>query len=125
MRHRLDLLQVAVLVPVDKNTRMTEVKASFLEAIAPLSPEDAASSGIPDPGTLGSSGDSIRLFKDSTDDSGEPIWLPLADSATVDKAGLDQGHTVGVSFKTPGESRRRGICYHGGSNASPVLLAAN
>merc|ERR1711939_1180027 len=82
---------------------MREVKASFLEAVRPLSEDEAEQSGIPDPSSLDNA--SVKLWKESADDAGHPIWLPLADTSSVEKAGLDQGHTVGVSFKTGGEER--------------------
>ena len=48
--------------------------------------------------------DNIKLWKQSSDDGSNEIWIGLDNTATVDKSGLDQGHIVGVSIQKDGKA---------------------
>lgn len=84
------------MVPVEKSMTISELKQSFIEASLA-----AASSEEED--ALESKPANIKLFKQGVDTEGNESWVALDDKATVDRAGLDQGHIVGVSFSKEGE----------------------
>lgn len=94
-------------------TTVSQLKSTFIEAIQSSLEELKDSEGLEDDPTTST----IKLFKQSEDEQGIEKWIPLDDSTNVDKAGLDQGHVVGVSFKRDGKrillpqmlpSRRKG-----------------
>lgn len=85
---------------MDSITTVAELKDAFLEAVSagddPRGPEDDTSEAL--------SSDNIKLWKLISAEEGHEAWKGLEDRTTVDKAGLDQGHTVGVSFEKDGMS---------------------
>lgn len=91
--------KVTVTIPVEKTTTIGQLKSTFIEAVAG---QDEINEKIAGGGELGA--ESIKLWKYSSDDDGNEKWIALgSDSATVDRAGLDQSHVVGVSFLENGE----------------------
>lgn len=92
------IFPVSVAVPVTASTKVSELKTILIEAIHTSLEELKDSEGLDEDPTTST----IKLFKQSEDDQGNEKWIPLEDVATVDKAGLDQGHVVGVSFQRDG-----------------------
>ncbi|CAD6569358.1 MAG: hypothetical protein CYPHOPRED_003302 [Cyphobasidiales sp. Tagirdzhanova-0007] len=90
---RLKYDKICVIVPVNKATTCFEMKKSFLEAISAM--DDIGGSTLVT--------DNIKLWKQSSDDGSNEIWIGLDNTATVDKSGLDQGHIVGVSIQKDGD----------------------
>lgn len=90
---------VSVAAPVTSTTTVSQLKSTFIEAIQSSLEELKDSEGLEDDPTTST----IKLFKQSEDEQGNEKWIPLDDSNNVDKAGLDQGHVVGVSFKRDGK----------------------
>lgn len=83
------------MVPVEKSTTVLELKESFIEASSAAASEGDEVETRPA---------NIKLFKQGVDSEGHESWVPLDDKMTVDKAGLDQGHLIGVSFSSKGAS---------------------
>ncbi len=85
---------VCVMIPVEKSMTILELKQAFIEAskAAASSEEDAVETKPAN----------IKLFKQGVDSEGNESWVALDDKATVDRAGLDQGHVVGASFGSQG-----------------------
>lgn len=79
------------MVPVEKSTTIFELKKAFIEASHALGEDDVEMRPA-----------NIRLYKQGVDSEGSESWVALDDEATVDKAGLEQGHLVGVSFSSKG-----------------------
>lgn len=99
------------MVPVDKKTTVLELKEAFI--IAYGDGRDPSLPSMDDDEVEGAAQtekqtvDSIKLFKHTLDEDDNDAWIPMDDhKSNVDKVGLDQGHTVGVSLKTNGERRR-------------------
>lgn len=93
------LVIVCVAIPVTKQTTVSELKSTFIEATSSSLDSLQESEGLQSNPTT----KTIKLFKQSEDEQGNEKWIPLEDSTNVDKAGLDQGHVVGVSFERDGE----------------------
>lgn len=85
-------------MPVTSKTTVAELKTAFLEAIATSLEDLKDSEGLEEDPIY----ETIKLFKQSEDDEGNEKWIPLDDKTNVDKAGLDQGHVVGISFQREG-----------------------
>lgn len=86
-------------------TTVSELKSTFIEAISSSLEDLQESESIDYDPTV----KELKLFKQSEDDQGDEKWIPLEDSTNVDKAGLDQGHVVGVSFEKDGEFWERKV----------------
>lgn len=93
-------LIVSVAAPVSSTTTVSQLKATFIEAVQSSLEDLMDGDDVSSPPTTST----IKLFKQSEDEQGNEKWIPLDDSINVDKAGLDQGHVVGVSFKKNGKS---------------------
>ena len=87
------------MIPVEKSMTVLELKQAFIEAskAAASSEEDAVETKPAN----------IKLFKQGVDSEGNESWVALDDKATVDRAGLDQGHVVGASFASQGATDLR------------------
>ena len=95
----------AVLIPVTSKTTIAELKSAFIEAVSatddPRGPDDDKKEKLIER--------NIKLWKAVQSDDGEESWSALEDRKTIESAGLEQGHTVGVSFVNDGEWGRSDV----------------
>lgn len=95
----------AVLIPVSSKTTIAELKSAFIEAVSatddPRGPDDDKKENLIE--------SNIKLWKAVQSDDGEESWSALEDRKTTESAGLEQGHTVGVSFVNNGKRGRSDV----------------